>query len=297
MLGEDLADLYGVVYYGSSAATTSSLIRSISAHKYPSQTPFGHDGDLTAKQGYIRSIEVTTRDDGSPRDGFPWELPAVAALEDGLSLDSKVTYLVGENGSGKSTLIEAFAVAAGLNPEGGSRNFSYSTRDSHSGLPAALRLVRGERLPKTDFFLRAESFFTAATYLESLKSEDGRGGNPLASYGGKSLHEQSHGESFLALILNRFGPEGLYFLDEPEAALSAQNCLTCLQRMHQLVQQGSQFVIATHSPILLAYPGATIYECGEGGLRQIEFEEAESVRLTRSFLESRERFLDRLLAE
>jgi predicted ATPase len=181
-----------------------------------------------------------------------------------------------------------------LNPEGGSRNFSYSTRASHSDLSAALRLVRGERLPKTDFFLRAESFFTAATYLESLDDSDI---DPLAAYGGKSLHEQSHGESFLALILNRFGPDGLYFLDEPEAALSAQNCLTCLHRMHQLVQQGSQFVIATHSPILLAYPGATIYECGDQGLRQIEFEEAESVRLTRSFLESRDRFLDRLLAQ
>jgi predicted ATPase len=253
-------------------------------------------GDLGADQRFIRSIEVKPDEDGHAREGFPWTLPAAMALADGLSLDPKVTYLVGENGSGKSTLIEAFAVAAGLNPEGGSRNFSYSTRDSHSGLPAALRLVRGERMPKTDFFLRAESFFTAATYLESLKTgEDDE--KPLKAYGGKSLHEQSHGESFLALILNRFGPDGLYFLDEPEAALSAQNCLTCLHRMHQLIEQGSQFVIATHSPILLAYPEATIYECSDEGLRQIEFEEAESVRLTRSFLDSRERFLDRLFTD
>jgi predicted ATPase len=190
-------------------------------------------------------------------------------------------------------LIEAFAVAAGLNPEGGSRNFSHATRASHSALWEELRLVRGERRPKTDFFLRAESFFTAATYLESLPEQK----RALAPYGGKSLHEQSHGESFLALILKRFGPDGLYFLDEPEAALSAQNCLTCLRRMHELVEEGSQFIVATHSPILLAYPGATIYECSGQGLRSIEFEEAESVRLTRGFLESRERFLDRLLGD
>ncbi|MGN6255096.1 MAG: AAA family ATPase [Solirubrobacterales bacterium] len=247
---------------------------------------------MMERDGFIRGVELRGQSD---QDGFPWTLPAVASMADGLSLDPAVTYLVGENGSGKSTLIEAFAVAAGLNPEGGSRNFSHVTRASHSALWEALRLVRGERRPKTDFFLRAESFFSAATYLESLPRTET--GGPLDAYGGKSLHEQSHGESFLALILNRFGPDGLYFLDEPEAALSAQNCLTCLRRMHELVEQGSQFVIATHSPILLAYPGATIYECGSHGLRQIEFEEAESVRLTRGFLESRERFLERLLAE
>lgn len=245
------------------------------------------------REGFVRAIELAGQADEADRDGFPWTLPAVASLADGLPLDPAVTYLVGENGSGKSTLIEAFAVAAGLNPEGGSRNFSHATRASHSALWEELRLVRGERRPKTDFFLRAESFFTAATYLESLPEQR----RALAPYGGKSLHEQSHGESFLALILNRFGPDGLYFLDEPEAALSAQNCLTCLRRMHELVKEGSQFVIATHSPILLAYPGATIYECGRNGLRRIEFEEAESVRLTRGFLESRERFLERLLAD
>lgn len=240
----------------------------------------------------MRAVELTDASGGAERDGFPWTLPAVAALGDGLALDPAVTYLVGENGSGKSTLIEAVAVAAGLNPEGGSRNFTHLTRASHSDAWKELRLVRGERRPKTDFFLRAESFFTAATYIDSFEELQ-----LLKSYGGKSLHEQSHGESFLALILNRFGPDGLYFLDEPEAALSAQNCLTCLRRMHELVTQGSQFVVATHSPILLAYPGATIYECGAHGLRRIEFEEAESVRLTRDFLESRDRFLARLLAD
>lgn len=249
------------------------------------------DAGVAADEAFLRAVEVTEPEEGEDRSGFPWILPAVAALNGGLELDPAVTYLVGENGSGKSTLIEAIAVAAGFNPEGGSRNFSFSTRDSHSALGSALRLVRNARRPKTDFFLRAESFFTAASYLEALPE------NPLAAYGGDSPHEQSHGESFLALLVNRFGPDGLYLLDEPEAALSAQNCLTCLRRMHELVEQGSQFVVATHSPILLAFPGATIYECGDDGLRRIEYEEAESVRLTRGFLESRERFLERLLAD
>jgi predicted ATPase len=210
-------------------------------------------------------------------------------------LHSKVTYFVGENGTGKSTLLEAIAVGAGMNPEGGSRNFAYSTRESHSELGSALRLVRGARRPQTDFFLRAESLFTAATYLESLPPSSGH--SPLASYGGRSLHEQSHGESFLALMVHRFGPNGLYLLDEPEAALSTQNCLTFLRRVHELVEAGSQFVIATHSPIALAYPHAIIYACTPDGIQQINYEDVESVRLTLSFLETRERFLDRLLSD
>jgi len=247
---------------------------------------------------FIKSIEPA---DGAAfgSGGYPWSLPAVAALADGLELDPGVTFLVGENGSGKSTLIEAFAVAAGLNPEGGSRNFQFSTRDSHSALSASLKLNRSLRRPRTDFFLRAESFFTTATYLESLRpTEPGeRGGDPLAAYGGRSLHEQSHGQSFLALMMNRFGADGLYFLDEPEAALSAQNCLTCVRRMHQLVADGSQFVVATHSPILLAYPGATIYECGEDGLARVDYDDAEPVRLTRGFLAAPERYLRMLLED
>jgi len=249
---------------------------------------------MPASNGFIRSVEIAPGEDEIDRGAYPWNVPAVAGLVDGVALDPGVTYLVGENGSGKSTLIEAFAVAAGLNPEGGSRNFAHSTRDSHSELSRARRLIRGERRPRTDFFLRAESFFTAATYLETIEEDSER---PFAAYGGKSLHEQSHGESFLALLVNRFGPDGLYFLDEPEAALSAQNCLTCLRRMHELTQQGSQFVIATHSPILLACPGARIYECSEDGLQRIDYDDAEPVRLTRSFLDSRERFVERLLAE
>jgi predicted ATPase len=239
---------------------------------------------------FIRRVEVREPEE-IDRGRFPWTLPSVGSLLAGLELDPGVTFLVGENGSGKSTLIEAFAVAAGMNPEGGSSNFSFSTRESHSSLAQELRLQRTLRRPRTDFFLRAESFFTAATYLESLED------SPLAAYGGRSLHEQSHGESFLALLTKRFGPDGLYLLDEPEAALSAQNCLTCLRRMNQLVEEGSQFIVATHSPILLAYPGALIYECSDDGLRRVEYDDAEPVRVTRGFLAAPERFLDLLLGD
>jgi predicted ATPase len=243
-------------------------------------------------EAFVRSVALLPALEGEQRDGHPWELPAVRALAgEGLALHPRVTYLVGENGSGKSTLVEALAIAAGLNPEGGSSNFVHETRASHSPLGAALRLVRGTRRPRTDFFLRAESIFTAATYLENLPM------NPLAAYGGRSLHEQSHGESFLAILLNRFGPDGLYLLDEPEAALSTQNCLTFLRRMHELVREGSQFVVATHSPIVLAYPDALIYECGPAGVAAISYDEADPVRLMRGFLDAPARFVQRLLAD
>jgi predicted ATPase len=205
-----------------------------------------------------------------------------------------VTYLVGENGTGKSTLLEAIAVAAGLNPEGGLSNFSFSTRQSHSPLGDAITLVRGARRPRTDFFLRAESLFTAGTYLDDLVADDGP--RALQSYGGVSLHEQSHGESFLAVLVNRFGPGGLYLLDEPEAALSTQNCLTCVRRIHELVSAESQFVIATHSPIILAFPDSVIYVCTADGVQPIAYDDTEPVQLTRSFLESPDRFLRHLLS-
>jgi predicted ATPase len=248
-------------------------------------------------QGFIRAVRLAGPGiDDPPREGYPWTLPVVAALAgEGLPLHPKVTYLVGENGSGKSTLLEALAVAAGMNPEGGSSGFAFSTRASHSPLGDGLALVRGARRWGTDFFLRAESLFTTASYLESLPRD------PLAAYGGVSLHEQSHGESFLAVMLNRFGPNGLYLLDEPEAALSAQNCLTCLRRIHELVSEDCQLVIATHSPLILAYPDACIYEISadpqEPGVREIDYESAEPVRLTQTFLADRERFLSALLAD
>lgn len=255
-------------------------------------------------EGFLRSVRVRDAEAGELRSGHPWELPVVAGLSSGLKLDPKVTYLVGENGSGKSTLLGAIAHAAGMSAEGGSSNFAFpdadpdlgpmfafSHRAVHAQLGDALRLVRGVRRPRTDFFLRAESLFIAATYLEQL------GPGALAPYGATSLHEQSHGQSFLAIMLNRFGPDGLYLLDEPEAALSTQNCLTALRRIHELVNSGSQFIISTHSPLILAYPGATIYSCTENGLEQIDYEDSEQVRLTSSFLNARERFIAALLED
>jgi predicted ATPase len=246
-----------------------------------------------ADEPLVRAVQLAAPPDPDAATVHPWNLPVIRSLQAGLDLHPRVTYLVGENGSGKSTVLEAIAVAAGLNPEGGGSNFSFATRESHSSLGESLRLVRGARRPRTDFFLRAESIFTSASYLDELARSDGP--SVLSSYGGRSLHEQSHGESFLAVMLSRFGPDGFYVMDEPEAALSAQNCLTCLRRIHELVTDGSQFVIATHSPIVLAYPQATIYECGGDGLRQIEYEQADVVRMFSAFMNDRRRILTALL--
>jgi predicted ATPase len=249
-----------------------------------------------AHEPFIRRVELFPPDPQEEREGYPWELPAVLALRDGgFAVGDEVTFLVGENGSGKSTVIEAMAVAAGMNPEGGSSNFAFETRRSHSVLGRGLRLVRGATMPQTDFFLRAESLFTAATYLDELGADDD--GRALQAYGGASLHEQSHGESFLSVLMNRFGPGGLYLLDEPEAALSTQNCLTCLRRMHELVRQRSQFIVATHSPVLLAYPGATIYLLDDDGISRVTYDDAPPVVLTRGFLDAPERYLRGLLED
>jgi predicted ATPase len=200
-----------------------------------------------------------------------------------------VTLFAGENGSGKSTLVEAIAVAAGFNAEGGSRNVTVSTRASHSDLHKHLRLVRGTRRPRSGYFLRAESFFNVATYIEQL-------GDPgiAAAYGDRPLHERSHGESFIALVQHRFGPNGLYILDEPEAALSLRGNLALMRRMHDLVAEGSQFIVSTHSPILLGYPDAKIYVLSGDGIAQVPYEQTEVVELTRAFLAGREQFLRHL---
>ncbi|MEK8103970.1 AAA family ATPase [Micromonospora sp. M12] len=190
--------------------------------------------------GFLRWVELT--DDDTDRSRYPFTLPVLAGLRAAgrLTLHPAVTFLAGDNGTGKSTLIEAIAVAAGFNPEGGSTNFRFSTRATESSLGEHLRLVRGTRKPRTGFFLRAESFYNVATEIDRLGVADG--------YGGASLHERSHGESFLDLATHRFKPHGLYLLDEPEAALSVHGCLALLTRIHDLTEAGAQFVIATHSP-------------------------------------------------
>lgn len=237
---------------------------------------------------FVRSI-VLKRDQIEDFETYPFSVPAIRALYE-LALDPHVTFFVGENGSGKSTLVEAIAVAAGFNPEGGSRNVTVSTRASHSSLHRYVRLVRGRRRPRTGYFLRAESFFNVATYLEGLD-----GG--LGPYGGRSLHEQSHGESFLSLLINRFGPHGFYVLDEPEAALSLRGVLALMRRMHDLSADGAQFVISTHSPVLLGYPGAKILVMSGDGIAETAYDESEIVELTRSFLEDREVFLRHLFED
>ncbi|WP_432187221.1 AAA family ATPase [Streptomyces sp. Tue6028] len=249
---------------------------------------------MTSAYGrFIQQIRLVPGVDDSR---YPFSLPAVRHLarSGALTLPAGVTFLVGENGTGKSTLIEAVAVAAGFNPEGGSRNFRFATRATESVLGNHLILTRGIRKPRTDFFLRAESYYNVASEIERLNQA---GPRPLLpAYGGVSPHERSHGESFLDLATHRFGPAGLYLLDEPEAALSVQSCLALLTRMYDLIEQGSQFLVATHSPVLLALPGATIMEISdEGILEQVDFDQALPVRLTREFLGAPGRFLRNLL--
>jgi predicted ATPase len=215
---------------------------------------------------------------------YPFNIPVVRSLEL-LPLHPKVTFLVGENGTGKSTLLEAIAVAFGFNAEGGNKNFNFATRASHSELSDYFTLVRHVPRPTKGFFLRAESLFTLATEIENLG---------LNGYYGGALHERSHGEAFLALFLYKFEPGGFYVFDEPEAALSPQRQLAILRRIDELAKAGCQFVIATHSPIILAYPDATIYQCSEDGIRKVAWEETEHYQITRDFLADPHRIMGHL---
>ncbi len=246
---------------------------------------------MISKQ-YVSRVSLR-RDIVESFDRYPFSLPAIKNFEY-VDLHPKITYFVGENGSGKSTLLEAIAVSLGFNAEGGTKNFSFGTRRSHSVLDEYLRIAKGIRKPRDGFFLRAESFFNVATEIERLDEEPG--GPPIInSYGGISLHEQSHGESFLKLMTERFGGQGLYILDEPEAALSPQRQLAVLSRIHDLIEDNSQFIIATHSPILMAYPDACIYQCGKEGISEIAYEDTEHYKVTRDFLANPKRMLDMLM--
>jgi predicted ATPase len=237
---------------------------------------------------------VTLRREKVPSfDAYPFSIPALRGLEE-LELHPRVTFFVGENGSGKSTLVEGIAVAAGFNAEGGTKNFNFGTRRSESALHEVLVITRGPDRERDGFFLRAESLYNVATEIEKLDRE-GLGRPLLDSYGGVSLHEQSHGESFLALAKNRFGEDGLFILDEPEAALSPQRQLSLLALVHDRVTRArGQFLIATHSPIVMAYPDATIYHLGAEGIRPVPYEETEHFRITSSFLASRESYFKHL---
>ena len=227
------------------------------------------------------------RREGWDDDVYPFNLPVVRTTKS-LAFHPRVTFLVGENGSGKSTLIEALAVAWGFNAEGGSKDHQFTTHASHSPLHRFVRPIRAPIKATDGYFLRAESFFNSATYLNA--SGTGRTGQA-------GLHEQSHGESFFDLFENRFGGNGLYIMDEPEAALSPSRQLSFLARMHQLVNDRSQFIIATHSPILLGYPDAWIYQASADGLERVAYEDTEHYQITRGFLNRPQAYLDILLAD
>lgn len=243
---------------------------------------------------YVREIKLR-RERVPSFDQYPFSLPVVHDLHT-LPLHPAVTFIVGENGSGKSTLLEALAVAWGFNPEGGTKNFKFQTRGSHSTLHEYLTLIKGIRRPRDGFFLRAESFFNLATDIERMDAEPAGAPLIIDSYGGRSLHEQSHGESFFSLMMNRFGGHGFYVLDEPEAALSPSRQLAMIARLHQLVQSRSQFVIATHSPILMAYPDAWLYQITPEGLTRIEYRQTEHYIVAKRFLNDPKAQLDRLLS-
>ncbi|MUH60301.1 AAA family ATPase [Bifidobacterium canis] len=217
-------------------------------------------------------------------DSYVSRIPALRSVDE-LEFSSNVTFFTGENGSGKSTLLEAIALACGFSAEGGSRNFHFSTFDDTSDLIDAITLYRKRSIPQSSFFLRAESFFTMAT-----QAADYDGGRSVLS----SMHEMSHGESFMELLLSRTGT-GLFLLDEPESALSAQRQLTLLAHMHEMAGAGSQFIVATHSPILLGLPGASILRFDDDGVHPCAYEDTDSYRVTEMFINHRELLLHHLL--
>lgn len=244
---------------------------------------------------YIESVKFTGK---LPKGSYLNGIPAVIWLEEQgeLVLNSHITFFVGENGTGKSTLLEAIALAAGFNAEGGSRNFSFSTRDTHSELYRHITLSRGYIRPKDGFFLRAESLYNSASYIDVL--DEIPCDEPLISesYGG-SLHKESHGESFLAIVQNRFFGNGLYILDEPEAALSPTRLLTLMRLVGDLVKKNSQFIIATHSPILMAMPESEILGFSEYGIRPTEYKQTAHYQITKRFLDDPRKNLDLIFGD
>ncbi|MED3993148.1 AAA family ATPase [Peribacillus frigoritolerans] len=241
---------------------------------------------------YIRGIYLN-RDRISSYDHFPLHLPVIRHLQE-VAFHPSVTYVIGENGMGKSTLLEGIAIAYGFNPEGGTLNFNFSNYDSHSNLDEYLRLKKGVYKPKDHFFFRAETFYNLATNIEELDRESSFGSKIIDSFGGKSLHQQSHGESFFSAFVERFQGDGLYILDEPEAALSPLRQISMLARINELVQQGSQFIISTHSPIIMAYPDAKILQISGEGMSEVALEESNHYLLMKQFFEDKDRLLHHL---
>jgi predicted ATPase len=238
---------------------------------------------------YISQITNTVSKD--LRNSYPYNVLSIANLER-LEFKRPVTFIIGDNGTGKSTLIESIAINAGFNPEGGSRDFNFNTQNSHSDLFKDIHLSRTTNRNKDGYFLRAESFYNVASEVDRLYADESRD-NLIKNYGG-SLHERSHGESFLSLLQHRFGSNGLYILDEPESALSVTSQLAALKRIKDLVNHRSQFIISTHSPILMSYPGAEIYCVTHNGLQLIDFEDTEQFKITKYFMNNYKGMLSEL---
>lgn len=250
---------------------------------------------LSKSSQYIRSLSLNRKNIDSV-DDYPFNLPAIFNLST-LDFHPRVTFIVGENGAGKSTILEAIAVACGFNPEGGTKNFNFSSRDTHSELNKYIRLIKGVYYPKDGFFFRAESFYNVASNVDDLDRIAPSKSSFINLYGGKSLHAQSHGESFFSIFVNRFSKNSLFILDEPEAALSPSRQMAMIRRIHQLVQANCQFIIATHSPIIMAYPDAKIYEINDSGISEKDYDETEHYQVTRSFFDNPKRIIDILLED
>lgn len=244
---------------------------------------------------YIRSIKLI-KESVPTFNKYPFTIPSIRLLNE-LSFHPRVTFIVGENGMGKSTLLEAIAISLGFNAEGGSLNFNFSTFDTYSNLSDHLKLIRGIDKPTDGFFLRAESFYNLASNIEDLDREPGGGPRIIDSFGGVSLHNQSHGEAFFSTFMNRFRGNGLYILDEPEAALSPLRQLSMLSRIHELTNQNSQFIIATHSPLLMAYPSSKILELTGNGIKESTLEETGHYKIMKQFYDDKDRLIHHLLNE
>jgi predicted ATPase len=234
---------------------------------------------------FLRSVELL-KDKVRSEKEYPFSIPTINKLER-LEFTGNVTFFVGENGSGKSTLLEAIAYQCGFNTAGGGRNNVYEASSSEAALAEYIRL---SWLPKVTngFFLRAESFYNLATHIDHVNAHE--------YYGGRSLHQQSHGESFLSLFLNRFSKKGIFLLDEPEAALSPTRQLSFLKVLNDL-ESSSQFIIATHSPIILGYPNGQILSFDQGIIKEVQYEDTEHYQITRRFLENKNMILDELFKE
>jgi predicted ATPase len=234
---------------------------------------------------YLKEI-ILIRDYNLDQNVYPLNIRSLNFLES-MSFHPDVTFIIGENGSGKSTLIEAIALSLGFGFEGGTKNVHYQTAESASLLHKYIKLVKSFKKPKDYFFLRAETFYKVASYADET--------NYIKGYGG-SLHEKSHGEAFMALLTKKMTGNGLYLFDEPEAALSVGRQLAALARIHQLAVEGcSQFIICTHSPILLSYPNATIYQLSDDGIKLVDYQQTEQFMVTKEFLNNHENILKRLL--